>query len=209
MDSRFSFLRDLEREATPAPWATHLVDDTTVIANDGTTIAETFPEGGRDADVDFFSPVERHEADACFIAAMRNAMPGLIDELDRIERDLAAARAENDKLRAALAQAQQLEPAARDVLAERRRQVSAEGWDTKHDDHHTDGELAVAASCYANPVFSSYGGGRCPIAWPWTLAWWKPKDRRSDLVRAGALILAEIERLDRARAALAEKEPAK
>ena len=102
MDSLFSFLRDLERAATPAPWATHLVDDTTVIANDGTTIAETFPEGGLDADKDFFSPVERHEADACFIAAMRNAMPGLIDELDRIERDLAAARAENDKLREAL-----------------------------------------------------------------------------------------------------------
>lgn len=98
MDSRFSFLRDLERAATPAPWATHLVDDTTVVAADGTTIAETFPEGGRDADVDFFSPVERHEADACFIAAMRNAMPGLIDELDRIERDLASARAENDRL---------------------------------------------------------------------------------------------------------------
>ena len=98
MDSRFSFLRDLERAATPAPWATHLVDDTTVVANDGATIAETFSEGGRDADVDFFSPVERHEADACFIAAMRNAMPGLIDELDRIERDLASARAENARL---------------------------------------------------------------------------------------------------------------
>ena len=107
MGSRFSFLRDLEREATPVPWATHLVDDTTVVADDGTTIAETFPNGGLDDDVDFFSPVERHEADACFIAAMRNAMPGLIDELDRIERDLASARAENDKLRAALAQARQ------------------------------------------------------------------------------------------------------
>jgi hypothetical protein len=129
--------------------------------------------------------------------------------LEEIEMRLIAARAENDKLREALAQAQQWEPAARDVLAERRRQVSAEGWDTKHDDHHTDGELAVAASCYANPVFSSYGGGRCPIAWPWNLAWWKPKDRRRDLVRAGALILAEIARLDRACAALAEKEPAK
>ena len=95
MDSRFSFLRDLERAATPAPWATHLVDDTTVIANDGTTIAETFPDGGRDADVDFFSPVERHEADARLVAAMRNALPGILD-------DLSAARAENDKLREAL-----------------------------------------------------------------------------------------------------------
>jgi hypothetical protein len=36
--------------------------------------------------------------------------------------------------------------------------------------------------------------------WPWDRKWWKPKDRRRDLVRAGALILAEIERLDRAAA---------
>jgi hypothetical protein len=28
--------------------------------------------------------------------------------------------------------------------------------------------------------------------------WWKPTNRRRDLVKAGALILAEIERLDRA-----------
>ena len=33
--------------------------------------------------------------------------------------------------------------------------------------------------------------------WPWSLDWWKPKDPRRDLVRAGALIVAEIERLDR------------
>ena len=33
--------------------------------------------------------------------------------------------------------------------------------------------------------------------WPWAAEWWKPKDCRRNLVRAGALILAEIERLDR------------
>lgn len=33
--------------------------------------------------------------------------------------------------------------------------------------------------------------------WPWPSKWWKPKSQRRDLVRAGALILAEIERLDR------------
>jgi hypothetical protein len=37
----------------------------------------------------------------------------------------------------------------------------------------------------------------CGRYWPWEDKWWKPKDRRRDLVRAGALIVAEIERLDR------------
>ena len=42
-----------------------------------------------------------------------------------------------------------------------------------------------------------------PFGWPhtWDASWWKPKDRRRDLVRAGALIIAEIERLDRLDAA--------
>lgn len=81
--------------------------------------------------------------------------------------------------------------AARDVLAERRRQVSAEGWTPEHDDQHKTGELAKAATCYASvyPLAASY--------WPWDLKWWKPSDRRRNLVKAAALILAEIERLDR------------
>lgn len=33
--------------------------------------------------------------------------------------------------------------------------------------------------------------------WPWSREWWKPKNPRRDLVKAGALIVAEIERLDR------------
>jgi hypothetical protein len=31
--------------------------------------------------------------------------------------------------------------------------------------------------------------------WPWSFEWWKPKDRIRNLVRAGALIAAEIDRL--------------
>ncbi len=88
MGSRFSFLRDLERAATPAPWATHLVDDTTVVANDGTTIAETFPDGGVDDDVDFHAPVEQMERDAAFIVAARNHIPELIAECERLREAL-------------------------------------------------------------------------------------------------------------------------
>lgn len=69
--------------------------------------------------------------------------------------------------------------------------------------------LAAAAACYAAPfrvfreveragrnyeIFHTFIDG-----WPWADEWWKPKDRRADLVRAGALILAEIDRIDRIR----------
>ena len=83
-----------------------------------------------------------------------------------------------------------------DVAAERRRQIEAEGWTPEHDDEHGAGEMAAAAACYA---LNAAGCG-CEVArnWPWDRSWWKPSTARRDLVKAGALILAEIERLDRA-----------
>jgi hypothetical protein len=86
--------------------------------------------------------------------------------------------------------------AARDVLAERQRQISVEGWTTEHDDQYQDDELSCAAACYA----MSSGSGDCkPMNfWPWNYSWWKPAGERGNLVKAGALILAEIERIDRA-----------
>jgi hypothetical protein len=92
----------------------------------------------------------------------------------------------------------------RDVLAERERQKSVEGWTLEHDDMHTNGEIADAAAFYAatSTIFREVRVppliGKMVQVWPWDARWWKPKDRRYDLVRAGALILAEIERLDRA-----------
>ncbi len=82
-----------------------------------------------------------------------------------------------------------------EIAAERKRQIDAEGWTPEHDDEHDEGELAIAASCYASPVFPE--GWQVPFAWPWDRKWWKPKSRRRDLIRAAALIVAEIERLDR------------
>ena len=41
-------------------------------------------------------------------------------------------------------------------------------------------------------------GKKPPSYWPWEPRWWKPKNPRRDLVRAAALLIAEIERLDRA-----------
>jgi hypothetical protein len=72
------------------------------------------------------------------------------------------------------------------------------------------GELAAAASAYALhaadhlcPLSQGDGGDDPPAMWPWDALYWKPREPRCDLVKAAALILAEIERLDRA----AGKEP--
>lgn len=86
--------------------------------------------------------------------------------------------------------------ALRDVVAERLRQVSQEGWTVQHDDEHSHGELANAAAVYANPeVWNVFGA--TGIGWPWAPEWYKPTGRRRDLVKAAALLLAEIERMDR------------
>jgi hypothetical protein len=123
--------------------------------------------------------------------------------------------------------------AIEDVIAERQRQVSLEGWTDDHDDTHDKGELAGAASCYAmkgvtytppnhypprktyaavvearehadknsgtirEAVRLALGEPKAPRNWPWDASWWKPLDRRSNLVKAAALLIAEIERLDR------------
>jgi len=92
--------------------------------------------------------------------------------------------------------------AARDVMVERERQMIVEGWTPEHDDTHDQGELANAAACYAyGEMIGTQTGYRL---WPWGDDAWKPASRRRQLVKAGALILAEIQRLDRA---LAEKQP--
>lgn len=90
-----------------------------------------------------------------------------------------------------------------EIAAERRRQIEGEGWTPEHDDQHASGEMAMAAAAYAynagqGETGRSWNVGRHPVVWPWSDEWWKPKDRRRDLVRAAALIVAEIERLDRA-----------
>lgn len=89
--------------------------------------------------------------------------------------------------------------ACHDVIIERLRQVSVENWTPAHDDRHSDGCLAQAAACYASAAAGMRWGmyGPAPY-WPFDTEWYKPKDPRRDLVRAAALCIAEIERLDRA-----------
>lgn len=102
-----------------------------------------------------------------------------------------------------------------EIACERERQMDKEGWTVEHDDTHDNDELRLAAACYAlgAPELSvevTYGspnrGGTLNtlravgtrVLWPWDWKWWKPHKTRRNLVKAAALIVAEIERLDRA-----------
>lgn len=88
------------------------------------------------------------------------------------------------------------------IAEERQRQIEKEGWTREHDARHRENDLAVAAAAYALPdaarSFAHIGGGiYVPIFWPFDVKWWKPtpEDRVKELVKAGALIAAEIDRL--------------
>ncbi|EOW2737462.1 ead/Ea22-like family protein [Klebsiella michiganensis] len=145
---------------------------------------------------------EAHEQEERAEAAQKR-----IAELDsELER-------EREKSRRVMSRIAELESrtvtvAAADVLAERQRQISAEGWTPSHDDTHKNNEMAFAAACYAfhsaaaswdlEDCGTEYDSHPAPKNWPWEPEWWKPKSARADLVRAGALILAELERIDRA-----------
>lgn len=90
------------------------------------------------------------------------------------------------------------------ISLERERQIRVEGWTREHDAEHVHGELADAASAYAlTPdtrktltIFCNEKDGFPPM-WPFGEQWWKPcpDDRIKELMKAGALIAAEIDRL--------------
>ncbi len=84
------------------------------------------------------------------------------------------------------------------IYSERIRQITQEGWNEEHDDKHTDGELARAAAVYAVPA-NHRTQAMLFSTWPFDDSWLKltPDDREKELVKAGALIVAELERLAR------------
>jgi hypothetical protein len=85
------------------------------------------------------------------------------------------------------------------IAHERERQVKVEGWSEEHDDTHKKSALAVAAVEYANcSIYQQRGCEYVPLQWPWGMKWWKPSSNKiRNLVKAGALIAAEIDRLQR------------
>jgi hypothetical protein len=94
------------------------------------------------------------------------------------------------------------ETIADEIVAERNRQITAEGFDRANDDSQDKGQLAKAAGFYAliaapgtyRPIVES--GEAPPQGWPWE-GFWKPTSPRRNLIKAAALIIAEVERLDR------------
>ena len=97
------------------------------------------------------------------------------------------------------------------IAEERARQQRAkdkggEGWTPEHDDRHELGELGMAAESYLSAVVTpdeegdEHGKPRPSWDWPWDKKWWKPSDDPiRNLVIAGALIAAEIDRMQRAK----------
>lgn len=89
-----------------------------------------------------------------------------------------------------------------EIRMERIRQIVDEGFDAEQDDGYDLCQLPRAAACYAVGYNDLYV--ESPIAdsdpvqvWPWDERWFKPSDERRNLIKAAALIVAEIDRLDR------------
>ncbi len=88
----------------------------------------------------------------------------------------------------------------KDVLQERIRQITEECHTEERDDLCHEGELALAAAVYAMPwQKKNFLKDKGINLWPFSSASFKPAaNQRRDLVKAAALIIAEIDRLDRA-----------
>ena len=101
---------------------------------------------------------------------------------------------------------QPISQSLKEVVEERQRQIESEGFDKAHDLEHDPGELSGAGAAYAlRASLDLCPGMNCldedipPPGWPlgsWSLEWWKPTTSRRNLVKAAALIIAELERME-------------
>lgn len=91
------------------------------------------------------------------------------------------------------------------LVAAERATHPGRGFTAEHDAEHVDAALVDAALDYAkfsavlvrDPTAAELRERRTPSAdWPWHSSWWRPSDDPiRNLVKAGALIVAEIDRL--------------
>jgi hypothetical protein len=86
------------------------------------------------------------------------------------------------------------------ISEERQRQISEEGYTLEHDLMYDDPRDMIMAACiYANLGITEENDHeflhQMADVWPWDLKYFKPKDQRRNLIRAGALIAAALDRL--------------
>ena len=145
-------LREAAEKATKGRWAVEFDDE--IYSTDGVNheqIAMVFSEN--------------EARDAAFIAAANPAtVLVLLDELEAAEKRIAELEARS------------FNPAILDVVAERQRQQSVEGWTPEHDNAYQNSELADAAACYA--IHAHNQGFSTPAHWPWSPDWWKQSGAR-------------------------------
>lgn len=211
----YQALRDAAEKATQGEWVAFISP-----GKYGTYAVHTPGDNHHGDIVDWpgFDEQKNAENNARYIAAFNpEVVQALLDERERNQQYIKRRDQENEDIaltvgklrvareaaekRIAELEARAFNPAILDVIAERQRQQSVEGWMPEHDDEHCNGELAMAAVCYINETGTVNRNGGKPWGWPWDASWWKPNARRRNLVKAGALILAEIERIDRQEAA--------
>lgn len=80
------------------------------------------------------------------------------------------------------------------IKQERQRQKAVEGWTPEHDMHHVNSELKTAALCYWG-YGTLFNDEDIAYMWPWERIWWKPNSNTTkNLIKAGALYMAENDR---------------
>lgn len=79
------------------------------------------------------------------------------------------------------------------IAQERQRQIEVEGYTQTHDSFHNANEFVLAALSYLSCNFTGFAPD---LTWPWDSAAFKPKDLKANLVRAGALIAAALDRIE-------------
>lgn len=83
------------------------------------------------------------------------------------------------------------------IAEERERQINEKDYTAEFDKQHTQGELAAAAMSYIGQALGLvHHGSGIPPLWPWAPSMWKPEDSQlENLIKAGAFIAAEIDRV--------------
>lgn len=190
--------------AAPSAIATQVIENLLQLARIVNTAVEDWGESFEDGS----SEVTFHKEEADKLEGILeffDSLPDAPPEEDVIESGpLRAARVLRSLAAPAAPAVDALSQAARDVLAERQRQISAEGYEPEADQMYEAGELARAAATYAL-LATGDDGWRVEDNWPWGMSTLKRAEPRRMLEKAGALILADMERLDRAAAQAAAK----